>query len=478
MTRGWCCGLVAVATVATFLLSGCDPPRLHSRLAPAPSFPSPRTIELLLSTRALHLTPSPDADWRVPRLPPRGFPVPLDGCGPPLYGAGASEPSALPSARLASTHTKPGLPTVSLAVEFCRLARLYSFPEGRGRAWEEPAFVTFFDGDQATFGSAAGIRLHGNNSRWQNRKSYRFITRAIYGEATAPGEFIGLPQDTAIQEWVLREDVEEDQQNGRLFFATALAWDIARQIGALAPHGRTVSLRVNGENEGVYVLSERVEEGFLHRHLGPGQWEISRQTANRQVSPWLWRMTRPSRSGLPRRIPVSQLESEVDLDSLIRWHLAMVLCATAETGQATMARRHGEPWQWVNWDMNRSFRSVRPRGQPNWEIDSIQWVQNRRLSHRGLTMRLLSNLLSGSQEFRKRYVATANEVLDHRFTPDFVESRLEHYSALARMLAIEDQRFLGEIRLFLENRPAAIREHLARLLNDTPPATTTGNRAG
>lgn len=336
--------------------------------------------------------------------------------------------------------------------------------------------MTLFVEGQPFLGSAIGFRIHGNTSRLHIRKNYRVITRGIYGAESFPGEIIGLPEGgSGVNEWVLRRDIQTDSEGHPFPFVTALAWDVSRQVGALAPHGRTVSFRLNGKDEGIYVLGERIEEGFLERRLGPGPWEISNLKVDRQMSPWLWQLTQPDSEGLPHIIPLARLESEFDLDSLIRWHLAITLCLTADTDQATMIRRPGEPWQWVIWDMDHSFRLVRPQGRKSWEVDRLQAIQINGANQRSLTGRLLWTLLSGNPSFRERYAAIGNDILDRHFTAAFVEDRLAYYSRLANELGVEDRQFLKELRLFLEHRPEAVRRHLERLLVEDPLTTKVAN---
>ncbi len=442
--------------------------------ASAPSFGSPRTIEQLTRTNSLHLTAPGDADWRIPSFPGQGLDEDREDCGPALYGSGPARLEALPSTVLVDPVAESEVLVVSLATEYCRLARLHASPMRRGREWEEPGFVTFFEAGQPIFGSGVGVRIHGNYSRIFNPKNYRFTTREVYGAPYGPGEVIGLPEGTEVRQWVLKRDILWSE-GGTIIsaFSTSLGWDVARQIGASVPDGRIVSFRLNGQDEGVYFLAQRIDEALLERVLGPGPWEIANEKIDPDADRRLWNWTEPDARGRPQTLPLSKWEAEIDLDSLIRWHLAIIFCLTADNDQATMVRREGDRWQWFNWDMDHSFRGIRPLRE-EWDVDMIHSVQRNRLNHRSLTLRILANLLTTSDEFRRRYAEVAHEVLDHRITPDFVEGRIEHYSGLAEDFGFGRTRYLKILRTFLENRPDALRRHLDLLLSQPPPGLESG----
>ncbi len=454
------------------LLFACTTPEIERSAAPASSFGSPRTIEILVRSQALHLSPPRNADWTVHRLDRFGLPEPSPECGPPLYAVGPGSAAGLPSTTLAGRPAGyPTVPVVSLAVESCRLTRLHSNPGGTGRAWEEPGFVTVFANGEPVFGSGAGIRLHGNSSRFLVRKSYRVVARPTLGATGLPGQWVGLDEEQESQQWVLKRDAHRDGIGRRWYFALALGLDIAREMGALAPQAKTVSLLLNGEDEGVYALAERIDEHFLERSLGGRDWEISSEKIGRGTMPWLWRRLRSLEDGKTPQIPMERLEREADLDSLIRWHLALIFCITSDADQAVMARSSDGKWQWVVWDLDSSFRLTRPGGRSSWEVDRLEALDRLGWNNRSLTSLLIWTLLTTSEEFRDRYVQLGLEILERQLTPEFLRQRADHYETLTNELGIVDREFLSELGRFLEHRPDALRRQLTSMAERGLPGT-------
>ena len=110
-----------------------------------------------------------------------------------LFTVDRPPPEALPSTTLVSDYwVDKRLPLLSIAIDQYDLRQpthgLRSSPTSRGRDWERPGYLSYFDDGQLRFASGVGIRIHGGKSRRLPKKSFRVYFRDIYGaDQFAPG---------------------------------------------------------------------------------------------------------------------------------------------------------------------------------------------------------------------------------------------------------------------------------------------------
>ena len=105
---------------------------------------------------------------------------------------------------LASTEAVPeslrrdGQPTISIVTEE---RNLYDKREGllrhrleRGREWERPAFVSYFEAGNLRYEAPVGLRLHGGKSRKASVPSFQLVFRRSYAGAprSPEGVFFGV----------------------------------------------------------------------------------------------------------------------------------------------------------------------------------------------------------------------------------------------------------------------------------------------
>ena len=105
-----------------------------------------------------------------------------------------------------------------------------------GRDWEHPATVSYFDNGELQFASSIGLRLHGGLSRTGSPvQSFRLYFRRAYGSAQfRPGTLFDGKGDP-LERLIAHNDLRMDQDGSWWHLVNPLAFDIARQVGALAP---------------------------------------------------------------------------------------------------------------------------------------------------------------------------------------------------------------------------------------------------
>jgi len=383
-------------------------------------------------------------------------------------------------ARMPSTVLTPeleivsGLPIVSLYVSPRDLedpaTGLLPNRLKHGREWERPGTVSFFEDGRLRFSSGVGVRFHGGGSRITvPEPGFRLYFRRKYGLAEAPaGAIFDPPHDHPLRRVILHNDVRGDRQM-RWHLVNPLAYDIARAIGGITAATKPARMFLNGEFQGVYVLSEHFHPtDYFETH-----WRHPVVLSGREFDE-LW--AELSKIEAPRMRNLAPL---IDLDNMTRWFIATIFCATGDPfqgpGQFRDPTRSERQWFWVNWDMDMSFRE--------WRHDTFvrvtERIGERRRGRRASEPRayLFTRLLAEDAEYREYFKRVWTEAMNHRIPPPFLRERFEHYRDIALRYGVADQRYLPLLETFIERRPETVRRYAEQWLN-TPPSVRLRLSAG
>jgi hypothetical protein len=363
-------------------------------------------------------------------------------------------PERVPSTLLVPAQdVRQGIPILSLAVADDDLnspaTGLLTHPLEKGAEWERPAYVSYFDQGRLRFASEVGLRVHGGKSREHSPvQSFRLYFERRYG-ATAfqPGVLFGGRSDP-LRQIVVHNDLRQDLRGMWWHFVNPLAFDIARQVGALTPETQPARVMLNGRSLGAYVLTEHItSRGFQDAHFGHRGFTIADTDAIERV--WRWQRERD-------RLTVSEVGDVVDLDNLTRWFVSVLFSATTDAFQGVMLRDETAEtprWFWVNWDMDHSFMDLYRQAPAPWEHDTFSTLLGKRELRSGLVTRLLDE----DPRYAIRFKQTLGDALNHQLTPAFLMERFEYYGRIARALQVPDQDYLAILADFLHNRAGVIR---------------------
>jgi hypothetical protein len=225
---------------------------------------------------------------------------------------------------------------------------------------------------------------------------------------------------------------------------------------------------LNGEPQGVYVMTEHIGPQFLEARFGHSDFGIEDDANPRRLLRWA------------RNVDVMTIETvsqTVDLENLTTWAISILFCGTTDVWQGTLARDQRDEnsrWFWINWDMDHSFMDLYQRAPSPWEIDTYRTLLGVRVDARS---RILTMLIEQDPAYRRRFAARLTEVLNHRLTPSFLQSRLEHYRLAAGMHGIDDRAFLDIIEDFFEHRPSVLLAQTPSYLRIAPAVPVVVNAA-
>ena len=390
------------------------------------------------------------------------------GRAPTFSGGGQFIP---PSSTLAPLDSvRRGVAVLSVAVEERRIRRLWDHPHEHGRAWEEPVFVTYFDGGRVRFESPTGLRIQGRRSRMSATKSYRLYFRDLYGASAFPNGVVSEKGQAAVRQLVLEKNIYADAHGHSWRFINALAYDISRRLGATAPQTQPALFVLNGKPQGVYLLKERIHDGFLERRFGHADFLVRRAGSygdDELQRTWheVRRFVRRAKTPLTLR----RAKRQFDIESLSRWFAAVVFCGTGDAFQPTVVRDRTSAqarWQWLVWDMDLSFRAKEEMPQHGWQKDVFSRVVRGPGRYRDVGHTLLWRLINEDRAYRRYLARLLNEALDRRLTPEFLGERVDHYEAFYDAYGIEDREALEEMREFVLHRPRIVRQQIRQYLAD------------
>jgi len=228
---------------------------------------------------------------------------------------------------------------------------------------------------------------------------------------------------------------------------------------------RPMRFFLNGELQGVYVLTEHIGPEFLEARFGHSDFGIEDEDSPRRLRQWA--------AGV-QPMTIDAVSTTVDLDNLTRWALSILFCGTTDIWQGHLVRDQRKPdsrWFWINWDMDHSFMDLYRRAPKPWEIDTYRSLLGGAMSDP--RSYILTRLVQEDPAYRQRFASLLTETLNHRLTPAFLQSRLDHYRLAAAMHGIEETGFLDIIRDFFEHRPSVVRSLTRKYLKLGEPSSVT-----
>ena len=378
-------------------------------------------------------------------------------------------PQTLPSTRqVPPLAVVEGTELVSIAIDHDDLSHpdygLLKHPTSRGREWERPAYMSFFADGRLQLATTVGLRMHGGASRVYSRtKSFRVYFRPSYGPPAIPATvFFPAGPRNDVTRVILHNDVRTDQQKRKWQLVNPLAYDIAARLGGIVPRTRPARFYLNGEPQGLYVITEHISDEFLEGRFGHRNFSLDDETYRNELFEWA-RTTRPLR--------MEDAEARVDLDNLTSWALTILFCATTDVmTQSPMVHDRRDPDGrvfWITWDLDHSFMDLYNRVPEPWLLDSYQTI----LYNRELRSWILTRLLARDEPYRQYFARRLAAALNHQLNPVFLQERFGHYREVALRRGVGDEQYLAALERFLQERPRALWDLTVKHLKTEPPVT-------
>lgn len=152
----------------------------------------------------------------------------------------------------------------------------------RGREWERPAHVDFFESDGTTtelkLSQDCGIRIQGNYSRSEYQKSFRLFARSEYGGKNFKYPFFGDACKDEKGETVDAFDSLILRAGGNCVFSMKYNTDywasLITELDVSTQNSRPCIVYLNGEYWGLYVMQEDFSADYFEDRYGVAKEDV------------------------------------------------------------------------------------------------------------------------------------------------------------------------------------------------------------
>ncbi|HSH01114.1 MAG TPA: CotH kinase family protein, partial [Anaerolineae bacterium] len=387
------------------------------------------------------------------------------------------------------------LPVLSLHLDPASLhdpeTGLLTNPLATGGAWERPVVVSYLAGDrQSAFHLPAGVRLHGEMSRLNQKKGFRLYFRGEYGGAEDTVAEGTAAEDTAWLDYPLYgEGVSRfkrlvihpgggDSPEGdapwtllRNQLTTVMAAQLVSSGTPMAARTTPVLLFINGEPWGIYQLRERLDEFFWETHYGTSEIDLldtpelvsgAEQVMLGDREHWDQLMAYVGAHDLSEEEAYAYVGAQIDIEQFIDYYLLGIYSANIDWPHFNVRqfrpRTAGGQWRWLWWDTDRSW-GYGEMSDARWDMYPAVLAESHPLTTGRHT--LLWRALLANDDFRGRVLTRLGVLLNTVWSSPAATATVDELAAgLAADIAWEEGRWPSEAAVWAE-QVAAVREFVA-----------------
>lgn len=325
-----------------------------------------------------------------------------------------------------------------------------------GRSWERPAHIDYFDENKNyVLSQESGLRINGNSSRGDSRKSFRLYARKEYdGNSLFSYPFFG--NDIYPNSVILRRGIFENQ------FLQSLVYDRAFDTQKY----KLCAVFLDGEFWGSYYLLERYDAEYIesHYHIDADHVTILKDGAlfsGSVQSADTYQELLDYMADHDLAIPecYDYVCSQMDIQNYIEYYCTQIYINNYDfsTSKNTVLWRSDitddtNPyadgrWRFSLMDVDLSLTAY--GDIENYRTNSFTDVYAIAVQ----TDEIMMHALLANPDFRQQFVTTFLDLENQNFRYDTVREKIEEHRELFYYPDI--------IKEFFENRPAYINEHLA-----------------
>ncbi|AXI99619.1 Por secretion system C-terminal sorting domain-containing protein [Cyclonatronum proteinivorum] len=384
----------------------------------------------------------------------------------------------------------------------------------RGREWERPAWIEFFENDGSlAFSQGIGVRIHGGTSRNRPRKSLRLYARSDYGTSWISHQIFPDKPIGQFKRLILRNSGNDWD---RTIFRDSFMQSLMRGMEVDMQHSRPAIVFINGEYWGVHNMRDRLDVRYLQTHhdTDPDNEESYTIAENNGVfddgNPEGLTHYNQMRSflnnpGVVSNTNFDELRNRMDVENFADYFLAQVYFRNTDwPGNNKQYWRGTDPtlpdgvpgsdgrWRWMMFDTDFGF---------GLDFDYVTGHQEG-AAHNTLAFALQENgpgwpnpdwstfiprRLLQNPDYRNAFINRAADLLNTAFHPEYVAARLdsleaiylpemqEHINRWRRPVSVSSwQQNVQIMRDFAVERPAFMRQHIRQQFNlSSAPAQIT-----
>jgi hypothetical protein len=423
---------------------------------------------------------------------------------------------ALPGEELSRTYVFESAPTVPVVFLTADPGSLFdpdtgiyeegNFAQGRephygANYWldkEVPVTVEFMEPGVNTpaFVKRAGLKIFGNYSRQNDKKSVAITFREKYGDSRLKyALFPDFPELTKFKVFLLRNN---GSNYGNDYIRDRLASSVSEGLGVDYQRGRFAVVYYNGEYYGIHSIRERSTEYYFETHYGMNPDEIDLLKADNSVSAgsavdyvalmdWLEGVSLESEENYAR------VASQIDVGNFINYMQTEMYANNRDWPGNNMKKWRGNNpktlWKWFLYDLDFGMGNNYSKYTNN--IFEFAAAEDGDSWPNGPEYTLLFRKLLENDGFRAAFVNRMAVLLQMNFESSRVLARIEQMMSEIETEIPRDQkrwglnaskmtRQLEAIKDFAKNRPGVVFDELREYfeLGDTAPVTLSVNGSG
>jgi CotH kinase protein len=363
--------------------------------------------------------------------------------------------------------------TFLLRVDECSLVNekigILANPEQRGLLWERPAVLSYYENGELVFQSRAGARVHGGDyarsfisevindegavpSMAYQYLGWRFYLRSAYESVSLPASSVWDAVTGPLRQLVMLKTKDD--------FANSIGFDIARRVGLPAPYTVPVRYYLNGNDQGVRLLVERVDLSFIENRYGHRDFEIIRFKDDYTNVNWqeFNKITRELRVG-DGVYDLKDVSRYINIDSLLSQYILYLLIEDYDNYQGLMVRdlrSNSARWSFVIWDLEGGLAREWARDtyfEKNPEAPKLYSLHLGMKSVQSEIWRDLQN----DNDFHLTFSVAVLDAINHKLTASWLNKLVDRHREEAKRLGVADPERFEEIRKFLlDNRKKLI----------------------
>lgn len=336
------------------------------------------------------------------------------------------------------------------------------------------------------FSKNAGLKIFGNYSRQNPKKSVAITFREKYGDSRLKyALFPEFPELNKFKVFLLRNN---GSNFGNDYIRDRLASSVSEGLGVDYQRGRFAVVYYNGEYYGIHSIRERSTEYYFETHYGLDPDEIDLLKADNSVSAgsavdYVALMDRIENRSLKDADNYAHVAAEIDVDNFINYMQTEIYANNRDWPGNNLKKWRGRnpktPWKWFLYDLdfgmgndyseftNNIFEFATAEDGPSWP--------------NGPEYTLLLRRLLENDGFRAAFINRMAVLLQMNFESSRVLARIDKMMAEIESEIPRDQKRWGlsasrmesqlnSIKSFAKTRPGVVYDELREYFALDAPA--------
>ncbi len=346
----------------------------------------------------------------------------------------------------------------------------------RGDLWEKPVHIEYFEKDgNLGFSQNAGIQIHGEKTRFEAQKSFKFYARNDYGKKYFNYPLMPNRQHDKYKRFILKTTMGSWQD---AIINDVLAHEITKGLDFNFQDYSPVIVFINGEYWGIQTIQDRIDERYIaySNDLDPDSVEF-RGFYN---FPFLYLMQYIEANDMADNMVYDSVKTKIDIDNVIDYHIAEMFIKNfdwpANNLELWKEKNEDGKWRFIFYDLDAGF------GDYNYnmfehmaEVDTnITWPNSPSSTF------LYRNLMK-NEDFKNQFINRYAELLNNNFQKDTLIrkanqiiklyesemprhiSRWNYHESVSEWKNLVDKNIIA----FIENRPCVVNQNLLDFFNLT-----------